>query len=68
MHNGRQPQKKTWLIINVTFHKDDHMGTRAELELMPADAMTVEPAIQQPFDWQLQQALQQAYDQGGESI
>jgi prophage tail gpP-like protein len=42
-----------WLIIGVTFFKDDRMGTRTELEMMPPEAMSVEPATQQPFDWQV---------------
>lgn len=46
------PNKK-WLITGVTFFKDDRMGTRAELEMMPPEAMSVEPAAQQSFDWQV---------------
>lgn len=53
------PNKK-WLITGVTFYKDDRMGTRAELELMPPESMTVEPSIQQLFDWQVQKALEEA--------
>ncbi|AHI24186.1 bacteriophage Mu P protein [Komagataeibacter xylinus E25] len=49
---------KTWLITDVTFSKSAEMGTTAELTLMPPEAMTVEPAVQTPFDWQVQDALQ----------
>lgn len=51
---------KTWLITDVTFSKSAEMGTTAELTLMPPEAMTVEPAVQTPFDWQVQDALQNA--------
>ncbi|MCE2576022.1 phage baseplate assembly protein [Komagataeibacter sp. FNDCR2] len=51
---------KTWLIVDVTFSKNAEMGTTAELTLMPPESMTVEPAFQNSFDWQLQNALQNA--------
>lgn len=51
---------KTWLIVDVTFSKSGEMGTTAEIMLMPPEAMTVEPAVQMPFDWQVQDALQNA--------
>ncbi|QHC36464.1 phage baseplate assembly protein [Komagataeibacter xylinus] len=54
---------KTWLITDVTFSKSAETGTTAELNLMPPEGMSVEPAVQTPFDWQVDQALQEA---GGE--
>lgn len=51
---------KTWLITDVTFSKSAEQGTTAELTLMPPESMTVEPAFQGSFDYQLQNALDSA--------
>lgn len=40
--------KATWLIGDVTFHKDVN-GTRADLIIMPRDAFLPEPFLLQPF-------------------
>lgn len=54
---------KTWLITEVTFSKSAEMGTTAELTLMPPESMTVEPAFQGSFDYQLQNELDSSASQ-----
>lgn len=40
-----------WIISEVTFARDEHEGTTAELELMPPQAFAQEPIILNPFGW-----------------
>jgi prophage tail gpP-like protein len=46
-----------WLITEVTFLRDEQ-GTRAEVTLMPPAAFQVEPAVLQPFFYQIGMASQ----------
>ncbi len=48
---------KPWIIGQVTFVRDGHQGTIAELMLMPKEAFSVEPSTLQPNDWQVGDAL-----------
>ena len=48
---------KPWIIGQVSFIRDEHQGTLAELTLMPKEAFSVEPSALQPFDWQVGNAL-----------
>lgn len=41
-----------WIITQVTFVRDGRRGTVADIELMPAEALTQEPIILMPFGWQ----------------
>jgi prophage tail gpP-like protein len=51
---------RTWLITEVTFFTSPETGTGAQITLMPPESMTIEPAVQTPFDWQVEEALKQA--------
>lgn len=53
-------RKVNWLITDVTYFTSPETGTGAEIEVMPRESMTVEPAVQTPFDWQVAEALRQA--------
>jgi prophage tail gpP-like protein len=50
---------KEWVVSEVVYVKGEE-GTHAELTVMPALAFTPEPDPLQAFDWQAQQAINQA--------